>query len=139
MDVNFHLQKCFWILHKKLADKIQSKKDNGIKVLPSCQLGLKNVCGVWKHPLTFCNGYFFPLLTCVKYFTRELCITQHTVAHNRHFLLTSKKQTKHDFHFFCSHSWCNVGLEQYGFRSFLIWYSPHFFAKFPYKQWIRGP
>ena len=32
IDVNFHLQKCFEIFDENSADKIQSKKDKGIKV-----------------------------------------------------------------------------------------------------------
>ena len=39
-DVNFHLQKSLEIFGENSADKVQSKKDKGIKVYPLCQLGL---------------------------------------------------------------------------------------------------
>ena len=34
IDVNFHLQKRLEIFDKESADKVQSKKDKGIKVSP---------------------------------------------------------------------------------------------------------
>ena len=54
IDVNFHLQKSLEIFDKNSADKIQSKKDKGIKVLSLTPIRVNN-CLIFEHECKVCT------------------------------------------------------------------------------------